>query len=77
MAGSGLFMSGLSGAELLRNSKTGAPLNIRRQDRAMVFLMLDGGNDSYNMLVPTSDKHYNQYQKTRSNLAHKKTPCCR
>ncbi len=72
MAGSGLFMSGLSGADLLRDSKTGAPLNIRRQDRAMVFLMLDGGNDSYNMLVPTSSKHFGQYEKSRSNLAHKK-----
>ncbi|MGB0894270.1 MAG: DUF1501 domain-containing protein [Parashewanella sp.] len=37
--------------------------------KALVFIMLDGGNDSYNMLIPTSDKHYADYQKTRSNLA--------
>jgi uncharacterized protein (DUF1501 family) len=31
--------------------------------------MLSGGNDSFNMLVPTNDKSYKTYQKTRSNLA--------
>ncbi|CAM3747103.1 DUF1501 domain-containing protein [Parendozoicomonas haliclonae] len=71
MAGSGLFMSSYSGASLFRDSN-GAPLNITRQDRAMVFIMLDGGNDSFNMLVPTSDKHYAEYKQSRSNLAHNK-----
>ncbi|MEC8426968.1 MAG: DUF1501 domain-containing protein, partial [Pseudomonadota bacterium] len=33
------------------------------------FIMLDGGNDSFNMLVPRSTQHYQQYRKTRSNLA--------
>ena len=37
--------------------------------RALVCIMLGGGNDSYNMLVPTSTSHYNDYAKTRSNLA--------
>ncbi len=31
--------------------------------------MLDGGNDSFNMLVPRDKKHYNEYQNTRANLA--------
>ena len=31
--------------------------------------MLDGGNDSFNMLVPTSADAYAQYRNTRSNLA--------
>ncbi|WP_133407149.1 DUF1501 domain-containing protein [Parashewanella tropica] len=37
--------------------------------KALVFIMLDGGNDSYNMLVPYSQLHYAEYNKTRSNLA--------
>jgi len=37
--------------------------------RALVCIMLGGGNDAYNMLVPTSTSHYNEYQTTRSNLA--------
>jgi len=44
-------------------------LAIKTQQKALVFIMLDGGNDSYNMLVPTSSKHYKQYRKSRSNLA--------
>ncbi|MEM7513446.1 MAG: hypothetical protein AAF388_21140, partial [Bacteroidota bacterium] len=29
--------------------------------RALVCIMLGGGNDSYNMLVPTSNEHYQEY----------------
>ena len=35
--------------------------------RALVCIMLGGGNDSYNMLVPTDNEHYNVYKRTRSN----------
>lgn len=42
---------------------------LQAQRKALVFIMLDGGNDSYNMLVPTSDRHYAEYQQSRSNLA--------
>lgn len=45
------------------------PIAIDGQQKALVFIMLDGGNDSYNMLVPTSDKAYKEYQNSRSNLA--------
>lgn len=45
------------------------PINVQRQKKALVFIMLDGGNDSFNMLVPTTQNHFAQYQKTRSNLA--------
>ena len=31
--------------------------------------MLDGGNDSFNMLAPVSEAHYRDYQNTRGNLA--------
>ena len=71
VAGSGLLMSGLSAAELLQSR--GNPIKMNREDRALVFLMLDGGNDSFNMLVPTSDSHYRDYQKSRANLALKRT----
>jgi len=37
--------------------------------RALVCIMLGGGNDSFNMLVPTSNPHYDEYQTTRSNQA--------
>lgn len=37
--------------------------------RALVCIMLGGGNDSYNMLVPTDNQHYNEYANTRTNQA--------
>jgi len=37
--------------------------------RALVCIMLGGGNDGYNMLVPVNNSDYNDYKKTRSNLA--------
>lgn len=37
--------------------------------RALVCILLAGGNDSYNMLVPTSSAAYADYAVTRSNLA--------
>ena len=37
--------------------------------RALVCIMLGGGNDSFNMLVPTNNNDYNDYSVTRSNLA--------
>ena len=37
--------------------------------RALVCIMLGGGNDSFNMLVPTSNEHYAEYQTTRTNQA--------
>ncbi len=37
--------------------------------KAMVCFFLQGGNDSYNMLIPKSNTEYNHYATTRSNLA--------
>lgn len=37
--------------------------------KALVMLMLHGGNDSYNMLIPRGNLEYNEYANTRSNLA--------
>lgn len=35
--------------------------------KALVCVLLRGGNDSYNMLVPTSQSEYSQYAQARSN----------
>lgn len=55
----------------MANSLAGASLaNSNTGDyRAMVCILLGGGNDSYNMLVPRSNSAYNEYANTRSNLA--------
>lgn len=37
--------------------------------KALVFLMLSGGNDSFNMLIPRGTTEYSEYALTRSNLA--------
>jgi uncharacterized protein (DUF1501 family) len=37
--------------------------------KALVCILLAGGNDSFNMLVPTDRGAYNAYAATRSNLA--------
>ena len=37
--------------------------------KAMVCILLAGGNDSFNMLVPRNGNHYTEYATTRSNLA--------
>lgn len=44
-------------------------LSFQTSDKALVYVYLGGGNDSFNMLVPTSDAAYNQYSTSRSNLA--------
>ena len=37
--------------------------------KALVCMMLAGGNDSFNMLMPKGNNEYNEYATTRSNLA--------
>ncbi len=41
--------------------------------KALVCIFLGGGNDSYNMLVPTGDDDYAQYQTIRGSVALPKT----
>ncbi len=38
--------------------------------KALVCLSLQGGNDSYNMLIPTSPDEFSTYSEVRSNVAH-------
>ena len=37
--------------------------------KALVCILLHGGNDSFNMLIPTSEKEYGYYKKSRGNIA--------
>ena len=37
--------------------------------KALVCILLGGGNDSFNMLIPKGNSEYNEYATTRSNLA--------
>ncbi len=37
--------------------------------KALVFVLMSGGNDSFNMLIPRGNPEYNEYAATRSNLA--------
>jgi len=37
--------------------------------KALVFVFLHGGNDSFNMLVPKTGVEYGEYAATRTNLA--------
>lgn len=37
--------------------------------KALVCIMLNGGNDSYNMLIPRGDSEYQQYADVRTNIA--------
>ena len=42
--------------------------------RAMVCILLGGGNDSFNMIVPRGSSEYNEYAQVRSNLVTFKNP---
>ena len=67
-------LSGATSAALLMNP-LGLPQTldakmIEAEDyKALVCIMLSGGNDSFNMLIPTNDASYQKYKKSRSNLA--------
>lgn len=54
------------------NSLAGMSLPTYKEDntyKAMICILLAGGNDSYNMLVPRNGANYTEYATTRSNLA--------
>lgn len=71
-AGAGLMLSGIAPSFAVPTLPQAA-IKVTPQKKAMVFIMLDGGNDSFNMLVPNSNKHYQEYAKSRSNLALKQS----
>jgi uncharacterized protein (DUF1501 family) len=55
----------------MANTLAGANRSQRQNGdyRALVCILLAGGNDSFNMLVPTTPAAYGEYASTRSNLA--------
>jgi len=44
-------------------------LSVGGDYKALICILLAGGNDSFNMLVPQNGGHYSEYAGTRSNLA--------
>ena len=53
------------------NAASGANLNntLNNDYRALVCILLEGGNDSFNMLVPRGSSEHQLYTSTRGNLA--------
>jgi len=59
--GAGLSLLGMPGRTLAAPGDAG-------DYRALVCLYLHGGNDSFNMLVPTAPAAHARYRRTRGNL---------
>ena len=53
------------------NASANCNLNLSSNSeyRGLVCILLNGGNDSYNMLIPRGSGEYNDYEDVRSNLA--------
>jgi len=64
---SGITNLGLINAAAAANRSIYIP--VTSNYKAVVCLMLSGGNDSYNMLVPRGDTEYQEYADVRTNLA--------
>lgn len=66
--GSTTFLSTLFNLAMV-NSVTARPAKLMNDYKALVCIQLVGGNDSFNMLVPTDTDNYNKYANIRSDLA--------
>ena len=51
------------------NALMGTTAVVGGEYKALVCILLAGGNDSYNMIIPRSNDEYNEYAAARSNLA--------
>lgn len=69
--GSTTFFSSLLNLGLANSlaAMTPPPSSNSNDYKALVCILLAGGNDSFNMLVPRNGNHYTEYANTRSNLA--------
>ncbi len=65
---SGITNMGLLNAATAANKSWTNPANANGY-KALVCVLLSGGNDSFNMLVPRSNDAYNDYQQARTNIA--------
>ena len=61
-----LFNLGMANAAAARTAKA---YDTSGDYKALVCILLAGGNDSFNMLVPMDNSAYADYSVTRSNLA--------
>lgn len=64
--GSTTLMNTLTNLKFINSA---AAVNEFTDYKAMVVLLMGGGNDAYNMLIPYDDASHAQYSVTRSNLA--------
>ena len=64
-----LRMTGSAAAEALLPSHSASLLAPNDDYKALVCIFLAGGNDSFNMLVPRDNSHYNEYAAIRADLA--------
>lgn len=66
--GSATFLSSFNSLSLF-NKLIGTSLTPPTDYKALVCILLAGGNDSFNMLVPRGTDEYNEYAATRADLA--------
>lgn len=63
------FIKGLGASSLISQIGWAAPSGLSTTDfKALVCVDLAGGNDGFNMLVPTSESHYNEYATIRQTV---------
>lgn len=66
--GTATFLSSFNNLSLI-NKLIGTSLTPPNDYKALVCILLAGGNDSFNMLVPRGNDEYNEYAATRADLA--------
>ena len=66
-AGAASALTGVAGVSALNNVAHAAvtPTDFK----SLVYVFLDGGNDSFNMLIPNTTAEYNAYNRSRGGLA--------
>ena len=67
--GTGFLASSVFSIKSIANALHSSSRSGREGYKAMVCLLLEGGADSYNMLIPSGNPEYNEYAVSRSNLA--------
>ncbi|MGR5134359.1 DUF1501 domain-containing protein [Vibrio alfacsensis] len=66
------FLKGAAMGSIAVPTLLASPLSLASGDsqfKALVYVLLDGGNDAVQMVVPTSDVNYQEYQSIRPEIA--------
>lgn len=67
--GATTLLSGITNMGLLNAAAAAnAPIYTQNGYKALVCILLSGGNDSYNMLIPSGNSEYTDYANVRTNL---------